>query len=106
MTMNSFEFKPPKDRQTDTGDSGEAPQHFPIENFFFDYDQFFYFKPPHTDRQTHNSKCHVQTDKHTETGFYSIDNMLSHGRILISDYNLYYKIQFLSVCMSVCAVAV
>ena len=75
--MNSFEFKPPKDRQTDTGDSGEAPQHFPIENFFSTMISFFYFKPPHTDRQTHNSKCHVQTDRQTDTGFYNIDGNLT-----------------------------
>ena len=39
--MNSFEFKPPKDRQTDIGDSGEAPQPFPKQ--FFYYEQFFLF---------------------------------------------------------------
>ena len=50
--MNSFEFKPPKDRQTDTGDSGEAPQHFPIENFFSTMISFF------------TSNLHTQTDRH------------------------------------------
>ena len=37
--MNSFDFKLPQDRQTNTGDSGEAPQPFPIDNIFFDYEQ-------------------------------------------------------------------
>jgi len=74
--MNSYEFKPPKDRQTDTGDSGEAPQHFPIENIFSTMISFFYFKPPHIDRQTYSSNRH-RTHTHTETGFYNIDCEIS-----------------------------
>ena len=33
-TMNSFDFKLAQDRQTNTGDSGEAPQPFPTDNIF------------------------------------------------------------------------
>ena len=88
--MNSFEFKPPKDRQTDTGDSGEAPQHFPIENIFSQWSVFFLLQTA-THRQTYSSNRHrthrhwilylklwtviVQTAtyRQTETAFYNID---------------------------------
>ena len=36
--MNSFDLKLPQDRQTNTGDSGEAPQPFPTDNIFFYYE--------------------------------------------------------------------
>ena len=34
-TMNSFDFKLAQDRQTNTGDSGEAPQPSPTNNIFW-----------------------------------------------------------------------
>ena len=41
LDLNSFDFKLPQDRQTNTGDSGEAPQPFPTDNISLTMNRFY-----------------------------------------------------------------
>ena len=76
--MNSFDFKLPQDRQTNTGDSGEAPQPFPTDNIFFTMNLL---KTGFLTMNSHSSNRHRQTDRQTDTALYYIGSqskMIEH----------------------------